>query len=102
MKIFGIICLALYIIGFFGYQLCVFLLSRSLKKYIKEHKEEITIKQNKSLMTSFSSWLKTVLYSMIPISNLLWTCIVIVKSKDMLEKGYKECDKNLGIKKSSE
>ena len=42
MKILGIVCLALYIIGFFGYQLCVFLLSRDLKKYVEKHMNNIS------------------------------------------------------------
>jgi hypothetical protein len=101
MKIFGIICLILYIVGFLGYQLCAFLIRKDLRKYLKEHKEEMTIKPDKSLITSFSAWVKFMVWSMLPIFNLCFTWYVIAKSEEVLKKCYKEYDEKFGIKKSS-
>ena len=101
MKIFGIICLILYVVSFFGYHLCTFLIRKDLRKYLKEHKEEITIKPNRSLITSFSARFKLIFWSMVPIFNLCFTCYMIAKPEEVLKNCREAYDEKFGIKKSS-
>lgn len=101
MKIFGIICLILYIAGFLGFWLCTFLARKDLRRYLKEHKEEITIKPNKNLITSFSVWFKFIFFSMLPVLNLCFTYCMIAKSEEVLKSCYEAYDEKFGIKKSS-
>ena len=101
MKIFGIICLILYVVGFLGYHLCAFLIRKDLRKYLREHKEEVTIRPNKNLITSFSAWFKLMFWSILPIFNLCFTCYMIAKSEEVLKICQEEYDEKFGIKKSS-
>lgn len=101
MEIFGIICLILYVVGFLGYWLCTFLVRKDLRKYLKEHKEEVTIKPNKNLITSFSAWFKLIFFSVLPILNLCFTCYMIAKSEEVLRSCQEAYGEKFGIKKSS-